>query len=394
MGMNWNQTNTKQEREAFIGDFHREKSEVAELARRYGISRKTAYKWLGRFAEKGWAGLEERSRAPQNHPNALSAEIEERVLELKARWPKWGAPKLLVKLREHVPVEDCPSESSVSRILQRHGLVRPQGRRRPRAQGTPLQDYVGSNAIWCADFKGWFSTGDGTICTPLTMTDGFSRYLLRCQGLSAGTGGWIVKPIFETVLREYGLPEAIRTDNGAPFACAGLGGLTKLSVWWLRLGIRLERSRPGCPQDNGRHERMHRTLKAETAQPPRANMAAQQRAFDAFRREYNQERPHEGIDGQTPAAIYVPSTREFPVRLPEVEYAAHWSTRQVRESGQIKWRGKNVHVTMALAGERIGLEPLEDGLWMTHFATHPLGVFDERRGTIEPLRGRRKERRS
>jgi putative transposase len=394
MWMSWNNTNTKQEREAFIGDFEREEFGVVELARRYGISRKTAYKWLGRFAEEGWAGLEERSRAPQNHPNALPAEMEERVLELKARWPKWGAPKLLVKLREGVPAEDCPSESSVSRILQRHGLVRPQGRRRARAQGTPLQDYAGSNAIWCADFKGWFSTGDGTICTPLTITDGFSRYILRCQGLSKGTGGRIVKPIFETVLREYGLPAAIRTDNGAPFACVGLGGLTRLSVWWLRLGIRLERSRPGCPQDNGRHERMHRTLKAETAQPPRANMTAQQRAFDAFRREYNQERPHEGLDGQTPAAIYVPSAREFPERVPEVEYAANWQTRQVRESGQIKWHGKNVHVTMALAGERIGLEPVEDGLWVAHFATHPLGIFDERRGTIEPLRGRRKERRS
>jgi hypothetical protein len=215
---------------------------------------------------------------------------------------------------------------------------------------------------------------------------------LRCQGLSEGTGQVVVQPIFEVVMREFGVPAAIRTDNGTPFACAGLGGLTALSIWWLRLGIRLERSRPGCPQDNGRHERMHRTLKAETAQPPQANLAAQQRAFDAFRREYNEERPHEALDGETPAQVYVPSARNFPARLPEVTYAKDWETRQVRTSGQMKWKGKSIYVTTALAGERIGLEPIEDGIWMTYFATHPLGLFDERKGRIEPLRGRTKRR--
>ena len=390
--MSWKTTNSKQERETFIADFQTADFAVVDLARRYGISRKTAYKWMERFEAAGWAGLEDRSRAPQRHPNALGAEMEALVLELKVRWPKWGAPKLLVKLRERVSAQACPSESSVSRILQRHGLVRPQGRRRARAQGTPLQDYAAANAIWCADFKGWFRTKDGTICTPLTITDGFSRYLLRCQGLSEGTGSLVVKPIFETVMREYGMPEAIRTDNGTPFACVGLGGLTELSIWWLRLGIRMERNRPGCPQDNGRHERMHRTLKAETACPPQANMVAQQRAFDAFRREYNEERPHEALDGQTPSQIYVPSARDYPERLLDLEYAPTWETRQVRSSGQIKWKGNGVYVTRALAGERIGLEPVEDGIWMVHFAKHPLGLFDERLGGIEPLRGYRKGR--
>jgi transposase InsO family protein len=191
------------------------------------------------------------------------------------------------------------------------------------------------------------------ICTPLTITDGFSRYLLRCQGLNEGTGSFVVKPIFETVMREHGIPEAIRTDNGTPFACAGLGGLTELSIWWLQLGIRLERNRPGCPQDNGRHERMHRTLKAETANPPQANMAAQQRAFDAFRQEYNEERPHEALGGCTPSHIYTPSTRDFPERLPDIEYASSWQARQVRSSGQIKWKGQNIYVSQALVGERI-----------------------------------------
>lgn len=389
--MSWTTTDPKQEKTAFILEAQSGDHSVADMARRYGISRKTAYKWIERFKEEGWEGLEERSRAPQEHPNALGAEVEKLILEFKARWPKWGAPKLLVKLRERLEA-DCPSESSVSRILQRNGLVRPQGRRRARAQGTALQDYAANNAIWCADFKGWFKTTDGMICTPLTITDGFSRYILRCQGLSQGTGSVVVKPIFEAVMREYGMPEAIRTDNGTPFASTGLGGLTDLSVWWLRLGIRLERSRPGCPQDNGRHERMHRTLKAETATPPRATMAAQQRAFDAFRREYNEERPHEALEGRAPGQIYQPSTREFPERVPEVEYPANWETRQVRPSGQIKWNGKSVYVSHALAGHRIGLEPIGDGTWMTHFAAHPMGVFEERIGRIEPLRGRRKGR--
>jgi transposase InsO family protein len=391
MRMSWTTTDPKQEKAAFILEAQTGDFSVADLARRYGISRKTAYKWIERFEEEGWAGLEERSRAPREHPNALGSEVEKLILELKARWPKWGAPKLLVKLRERLDA-GCPSESSVSRILQRNGLVRPQGRRRSRAQGTVLEEYAANNAIWCADFKGWFKTADGMICNPLTITDGFSRYILRCQGLSEGTGSWAVKPIFESVMREYGMPEAIRTDNGTPFACAGLGGLTELSIWWLRLGIRLERSRPGCPQDNGRHERMHRTLKAEAATPPRATMAAQQRAFDAFRNQYNEERPHEALGGCTPSQVYQPSAREFPERMPEVEYAPSWETRQVRPSGQIKWKGKSVYVSKALIGERIGLEPIEEGTWMTYFAKHPLGVFDERTGEIEPLRGRRKGR--
>jgi transposase InsO family protein len=390
--MSWKTTDAAQERRAFISEYLEEELEVVELAERYGISRKTAYKWIGRFEAGGWAGLEELSRAPRNHPNAVEAEMEARVLECKARWPKWGTPKLLVKLRAQVGEEQCPSESSISRILQRHGLVRPQGRRRAKGQGTELGSYEKANGVWCADFKGWFTTGDGKKCTPLTISDGWSRYLLRCQGLGAGTGRMVVQPIFAAAMREFGMPEAIRTDNGAPFAAVGLGGLTGLSIWWLKLGIRLERSRPGCPQDNGRHERMHRTLKAETAQPAKANLVAQQRAFDAFRREYNEERPHEGLGGRTPAEVYEPSMRDFPARLPEVTYPAGWEQRQVRASGLMKWKGQDIYITTALAGERIGLEPLEDGQWMVSFASHALGIFDERKGEMLTLRGRRRGR--
>lgn len=390
--MSWKTTEIEQERASFIREYEKEELDVVELAASYGISRKTAHKWIGRFEVDGWAGLKELSRAPRNHPNALEPEMEAMVLECKARWPKWGAPKLLVKLRAQVGEERCPSESSISRILQRHGLVRPRGRRRAKAQGTVLGSYEKSNGVWCADFKGWFSTGDGKICTPLTISDGWSRYLLRCQGLSAGTGQLIVQPIFATVMREFGMPEAIRTDNGAPFASVGLGGLTGLSIWWLKLGIRLERSRPGCPQDNGRHERMHRTLKAETAQPAKANIAAQQRAFDAFRTEYNEERPHEGLGGRTPAEVYEPSVRDFPARLPEVTYAPEWEQRQVRASGLMKWKGQDIYISTTLAGERIGLEPMEDGVWMVYFASHALGVFNERKGEVLTLRGRRRGR--
>lgn len=279
--MSWKTTDTDQARHSFIAEFLREERNVVDLAESYGISRKTAYKWIGRFKSAGWAGLKELSRAPRHHPNALGADLERRVLECKARWPKWGAPKLFIKLRAQLGPEGCPSESSISRILQRHGMVRPQGRRRG------------------------------------------------------------------------------------------------LSIWWLKLDIRLERSRPGCPQDNGRHERMHRTLKAETAQPAQANLVAQQRAFDAFRAEYNKERPHEGLGGQTPVEVYTPSPRNFPARLPEIAYARDWEERQVRGAGQMKWKNRDVYITTALAGERIGLEPIEGGVWMVYFAKQALGIFDE-----------------
>jgi transposase InsO family protein len=384
--MSWKTTNPQEARERFILEHEEGGYGVAELARRHGISRKTAYKWVERFAAQGWEGLRELSRAPRHSPQAVEEEVIERVLELKARWPRWGAPKVLMKLMREVGPERCPSESSVGRILQRHGLTKGRGRARRRAQGTSLGSYHEANAVWCADFKGWFRTGDGAKCTPLTISDGYSRYLLRCQGLAAGTDSLVVKPIFEATMREYGMPEAMRTDNGPPFASVGLGGLTELSIWWLQLGLRLERIRPGCPQENGRHERMHRTLQEETAQPPAAHGRGQQRAFDRFRREYNEERPHEALGGATPSEHYAPSPRSFPDRLPEVNYDEGWETRSVRASGQIKLGGKDVQVTKALVGQRVGLKPRADGVWEVFFATHSLGLLDERRGRLEALK--------
>jgi len=276
----------------------------------------------------------------------------------------------------------------VGDLLRRHGLVVGRRRRsRPSATPTVLQKPEKANQLWCADFKGWFRTGDGRRCTPLTITDAHSRYVLRCQALGLRAGEALVRPIFEATFREYGLPQAMRTDNGPPFASVGLGGLSALSVWWIRLGIAVERIDAGHPEQNGRHERMHRTLKAETATPPAGTRRAQQGRFDRFRQEYNEERPHEALDQRPPAEFYQISPRAYPSRLEEVAYDEDWVTRAVRGAGQMKWRGQNVRISQALAGQRVGLEPVDDGLWRVYFAHVPLGLFDERKRRVFPEKG-------
>jgi len=371
------------ERNALIEEYFENECSVSELARQYGVSRKTVHKWIRRFKENGSAGLEELSRAPRHHPNALSQEMEVRILEWKAKKPSWGAPKIHSKLWD---LPDCPSESTVSNVLARWGLSR-KARRRAGGAAVPSEGPLAhceqANQVWCADFKGHFHTADGQRCDPLTMTDGYSRYLLRCQGLGGFTGYVAVRPLFIATFREYGLPEALRTDNGPPFASVGLGGLSALSVWLIRLGIRLERILPAHPEQNGRHERMHRTLKEATAKPPRANLKAQQRAFDVFRKEYNHERPHEALGQKTPASVYVPSIRDYPERLPQQRgYPQDWPTRMVRKAGAMKWNGREIQINNALAGQEIGLEPVEDGRWVVHFESLRLGIFDEREGRV------------
>lgn len=303
------------------------------------------------------------------------------VLELKASRPLWGAPKLRAKLLERLG-GGCPAESTISLILKRYGLSRvARQRRRGVPSEQPLSHCQEVNAVWCADFKGWFRTGNGSKCTPLTISDGHSRYLLRCQSLSAQTATVVVKPVFISTFREYGMPEAMRTDNGPPFASCCLGGLTELAVWWIRLGIRPERIEPGQPQQNGRHERMHRTLKEATANPPRRTLREQQAAFDQFRREYNHERPHEALGQQPPSSVYVKSPREYPERLPEQGgYPGGWERRMVRKWGQMKWGGKDVRLSAALRGQEVGLRPITDGVWEIYFEKLPLGTFDERTG--------------
>ncbi len=366
---------------------------ITELSQAYGVSRKTVYKWIDRHEKEGWVGLEDRSRAPHSHPNAVEEKIERKLLELKARWPLWGAPKLWVKLREAVGADRCPAESTVSEILRRHGLSGVAKRRR-RAVPTeqPFQDCRETNAVWCADFKGWFRTTNGRKCTPLTISDAHSRYLLCCQGLGGATGFITVKPLFIKTFRKWGLPESMRTDNGPPFASTALGGLSELAVWWVRLGIELQRIEPGCPQQNGRHERMHRTLKEATAQPPRANLAAQQKAFEAFRREYNEERPHQSLGQRPPAVFYQPAAREYPSRLPEQRgYPDEWEKRMVRKAGQMKWKGEDILVSSTLRGQEIGLKPVGEAKWAVYFETLELGLFEERLGRVLPAKRLRRK---
>ena len=381
------------ERMKLISDYLSGDYSVSELAIQYEVSRKTIYKWIKRHESGGWEALRDQSRAPKHHPNAVSRDIECKLLELKAWKSLWGAPKLRSKLLERVGPERCPAESTVSMILRRHGLSRTAKRRRqavPTEQ--PFGDCATANQVWCADFKGHFWTGDGQKCTPLTISDGHSRYILCCQGLREDTGSLTVKPLFIETFRKYGLPEAIRTDNGTPFASSGLGGLTTLSVWWVRLGIRLERIEPGHPQQNGRHERMHRTLKEAAVSPPKGDLAAQQQAFNAFCREFNQERPHEALGQRPPVVFYERSKKEYPERLPDQRgYPEEWERRRVRKAGQMKWKGKNVQLSKALWGQEIGLRPLHDGCWEIYFEVLALGTFNERKGRVIPSKRLRRQ---
>lgn len=370
------------ERTILIGEYLSGDYSLAELARRRAVSRKSAYKWIERYEQEGLDGLAERSRAAHHHPNEISEEMEEQILTWKAQRPSWGAPKIHSKL---VGLADCPAESTVSNVLKRHGLTRAV-RRRARATPSagPLADGQGPNQVWSVDFKGWFRTGNGRRCDPLTISDQYSRYLLCCQGMGSVPEILTVKPLFVRTYREYGLPEKIRSDNGTPFASTGLGGLTQLSVWWLRLGIELERIEPGHPEQNGRHERLHRTLKAAVLEPPCWSLQQQQKAFDGFRQDYNQERPHEALAQKPPALFYRPSAREYPERLPEVSYPCGWVERRVSPGGQLKWRGLKLHVTQALVGQVVGLEAVAEGLWKLHFMSLELGHIDERKQRVVP----------
>ena len=385
--MSWKVSCVMSERMKFIVESESGQWSMSEMCRRHGVSRKTGYKWLRRYMEDGVDGLKNRSRAPQYHPNAVDAETEEAIVLCKQLHMLDGPRKVRARLLREQPDRAWPAASTMGDLLKRRGLVVPRKTRRhatPSIQ--PLSHCAAANEVWCIDFKGWFLTGDGTKCEPLTIMDAHSRFLLRCQTMTGHTGCQRVKPLMEAAFREFGLPRAIRSDNGPPFASTGLAGLSKLAVWWMRLGIVPERIRPGCPQDNGRHERMHRTLKQAAAAPPRHSMRAQQRAFDAFRDEYNHQRPHEALGQQTPASHYEPSPRTFPARLPDIpDYPREWRVRKVKKSGQIKWRGHEVRITDALVRQHVALAPRHDGLWTLYFMTTPVGIFDERLLKVRPL---------
>lgn len=348
----------------------------AEICRRYGVSRKTGYKWYERYLEDGVAGLGDGSRRPHHQPHAVDEATVGEILRLREKRPSWGERKLRAWLEQQRPERDWPCAATIGALLKRYGFTRPSKRRRKATPSPNLVEPNASNHVWAIDFKGWFLTGDGRRCDPLTVSDTHSRYLLCCQAVDE-TGGAFVRPLLEALFREHGLPERIRSDNGAPFATTGVGGLSRLSVWWTRLGIVHERIEPGHPEQNGRHERMHRTLKQETATPPAASGRAQQRLFDRFRRAYNEERPHEALGMATPGSRYAFSPRPFPDRLPELEYPAGFALRKVEQHGDFNWRFGRAFLGEALAGETVGLEELDDG-WRIWFGPLPLAELDAR----------------
>lgn len=374
--MPWRETEVMDERTILISEYLSGQFSLTELAERRGISRKSAYKWIRRYERQGPEGLHNLSRAAHHHPNAISAEVKEAILAWKARRPSWGAPKIHSKLQERL---DCPAESTISNVLKREGLTR-KTRRRYGATPTPgpLAAANAANDVWCADFKGWFYLGNGRRCDPLTISDAYSRYLLCCRGLGSPGRVETVKPWFEEAFREYGLPRVIRTDNGPPFASSGIGGLSALSVWWVRLGIRVERIEPGHPEQNGRHERLHRTLKEATMKPVQKTLKLQQAAFAAFHEDYNNERPHEALGQRPPATVYQRSQRMYCSRLLPPQYSSLWQARTVRSNGEIRWAGEKIFLGEALIGQTVGLEPVADGLWAIHFMDVELGVLDER----------------
>ena len=374
-----------EEKLRFVYDYERDEQTMAELCVRYGVARETGYVWLRRYRQHGAAGLLELNRAARRHPNQTPAAVEQGVLELRQAHMRWGPRKLKRVLERDEPGRNWPAGSTIGEMLKRAGLVVGRKKRRKTAPySEPLAHADGPNRVWCADFKGWFRTADGARIDPLTISDACSRYLLRCQAVEK-TNTVRVQAIFEAAFREFGLPQAIRTDNGAPFASPAVAGLSRLAVWWIKLGIVPERIAAGHPEQNGRHERMHRTLKQETAMPPAADRRAQQRALDRFRQEYNEVRPHEALGLQTPAAVYVPSGREYPLRVPEPEYPDTMLVRSVQTHGQFRWKTHDVFLTEVLWGERVGLLPDEDPWFTIYFAHYPLARFDSRQLRVLPL---------
>lgn len=372
------------QRVAFIADWLRDEWTMTALAERYGVSRKTAYKWVERYEADSVAGLCERSRAPHCHGRAMAADVAAAVMALRRAHPTWGPKKLRAILQEREPQRLWPAASTMGELLRRADLSTPRRRTRYTVPLTqPLAAAHAPNEVWSADFKGWFRTADGTRCDPLTVTDACSRFVLCCRITAPSARG--VRPYFERTFREYGLPRALRTDNGVPFATTGAGQLSRLAVWWLKLGIHLDRIAPGHPEQNGRHERFHLTLQQETVAPPARTPREQQRRFDHLRQLFNTERPHEALGQRPPARVYVPSPRPYPTRLAEPWYDATQQVRRVNTKGYIKWRGHQIFISEAVCGEPVGLAETERGDWCVRFLHVELGRIDRRTHRLIPV---------
>ena len=376
--MPWLETAPMEQRERFVRDDRLALYTMTELCDRYDISRKTGYKWLERFDAGGRAGLSDRSRAPHRCPHRITDHVAELICLARRQHPSWGPEKLLQWLEPRHPDVDMPAVSTAGDLLARKGLVKKRRRRRPHLHpGVVPAVTTQPNDLWTADFKGQFRTQDGIYCYPLTIADQHTRFLMACHGLRS-TKGHGVRPVFDRLFREYGLPRAIRTDNGVPFATTGIHGFSQLNVWWLRLGIQHQRILPGQPQQNGAHERMHKTLKGDAIRPPRATLAAQQRAFNHFRGVYNTERPHKFLRGRTPGSLYRPSRRAYAGELPPIEYPGHFLVKRITNAGTFRFKKRLLFIAKSLQQHTIGLEEIADGIWSIHFCRILVGRLDER----------------
>lgn len=380
-----------EQRLTFVVEWLKQQTSMAELCRTFSISRPTGYALVAQYQAHGLDGLKPGSRAPHHHPNAITEEVCAAVVRAKTAHPSWGPKKLQPLGDEPEGIKVAwPVASTRGAILARAGLVMKRRPPRPHAPARtqPFGQVTGANDTWCADFKGWFRTGDGRRCDPLTISDAHSRMLLRCQALQRGIQTEYVRPIFEATFREYGLPLRLRTDNGAPFASVGAGGLSELAVWWIKLGIQPERITPGQPSQNGRHERFHRTLNEATAQPPAASPRAQQQRFDVFRTEYNHHRPHEALGQQPPSSWYTPSARAYPRRLEEPDYPDADQVRRVRHNGEIRWSSGTIYVSRVLISEPVGIYESPDG-WLVRYGPIELGLLDPAQSRLRAVQPRR-----
>ena len=382
--MPWKECHVMDERLRFVARLL-EGETMTALCEEFGISRKTGYKIYQRYRRVGVQGLTDRSRRPYRHANQLPGVVEQTIVRVKREFPHWGAPKIRERLRQRWPEVSCPAISTVHAVLDRHGLVRRRSRRRrPRLTGTPLSWPATPNRLWCADYKGEFLLGNRRYCYPLTITDFASRYLLACEALST-TRERYAFAVFERAFLDFGLPDAIRTDNGVPFASAhALYGLSKLAVWWLRLGIALERIAPGHPEQNGRHERLHLTLKTEATRPAATNVLQQQARFDTFVHQYNHDRPHQALEMATPASRYTPSARPYH-GLEELEYPRHDWTAVITTCGRICYQRRKINVSQVFAGQKVGVKQTDDHIWLVTFMDYDLGYFDDETCRLEPI---------
>ena len=367
-----------EERVRMLADYDTKQWGVSELCRRYGVCRDTFYEWRGRRDSGDPQWFMDRSHAPRHCPHRTDPELVETIVSLRRQFQHLGPRKLLAMLERRHPEADWPAASTIGDILKQAGLIAPvKRRRRPIDQQRPFAAVIAANDEWSVDFKGWFRTGSGTRIDPLTMTDSHSRFLIKVEIVSPTIDG--VSPVFSAAFQTYGLPLAIRCDNGSPFGSRGPGGLTKLSAWWLKLGIEPHFIHPASPQENGRHERMHRTLKAQTSRPPAASVAEQQVRFDGFRRHYNEERPHEALGQRPPAELYAASPRVMPDRIEDPWYDADYQVRRVRSNGEIMWQGDFVFISEALIGELVGIAELETGDHVVRFCNLDIGLIDRLR---------------